>query len=367
MQKNDLASAVDLTQDSPAITTTSVSTCIAPKNSTTATKKFRLQGKRLFLTYPQCSLSKEDALKHLLSLSFMEIKGAIVAQESHADGHKHLHIALFLEERLCVRDPRKLDLEQSSHGNYQILKSVKGTLKYLQKEDKEALIYGELPTFSKEDRELKSTKVAKMILGGSSLDEVNEKDPGYFLLNKRKVEEYQSWVTSKKRKELLRKCQFPFQYTGPDLATQDIVGWLNTNLFCVRPFKSMQLFLSGPANCLKTSLVLSLEKYLMIYHMPLVEDFLDGYNDEDYDLVVLDEFKGQKTIYFLNEWLQGSTMTFRKKGSQGVKRKNIAMIIISNYVLSDIYKDQFKVGLLQTRLKEVYLHNPIDLDNIKFE
>lgn len=101
--------------------------------------------------------------------------------------------------------------------------------------------------------------------------------------------------------------------------------------------------------------------------MPLAEDFYDYYNDDDYDMIVLDEFKGQKTIQFLNEWLQGSPMTFRRKGSQGLKRSNLPMVIISNFHLGEIYKDQVKVGLLQSRLLEIYLTDIIDLDNIKFE
>lgn len=101
--------------------------------------------------------------------------------------------------------------------------------------------------------------------------------------------------------------------------------------------------------------------------MPLLEDFYDFYFDEKFDLVVLDEFKGQKTIQFLNLWLQGGDMTIRKKGSQYIKRKNLPMIILSNYSLDDCYKDQLKLSTLRARLLEIALTSPIDLDNIKFE
>lgn len=100
--------------------------------------------------------------------------------------------------------------------------------------------------------------------------------------------------------------------------------------------------------------------------MPLLEDFYDLYDDDLYDLVCLDEFRGQKTIQFLNLWLQGGLpMSVRKKGSQGLKRKNLPMIICSNFALENVYKDANKIDSLRTRLLEVEVGR-IDIDNIQF-
>lgn len=70
--------------------------------------------------------------------------------------------------------------------------------------------------------------------------------------------------------------------------------------------------------------------------MSVTEDWLDGF-DNDYDLVVIDEFKGQKTIQFLNEFLQGSRMTLKQKGKQYLKEKNVPVIILSNFRLDECY------------------------------
>lgn len=50
-------------------------------------KKFRLQAKQLFLTYPQNNTPKEVALERLLtSNKNLDIKGVLIAQEQHKTG-----------------------------------------------------------------------------------------------------------------------------------------------------------------------------------------------------------------------------------------------------------------------------------------
>lgn len=107
-----------------------------------------------------------------------------------------------------------------------------------------------------------------------------------------------------------------------------------------------------------------------IYWVPMQEDFYDSFSEE-YDLVVFDEWRGQKTVQFMNSFLQGGTFWLKKKGGQICKKKNVPVIILSNYALSDSYvrafqNDPSKLVTLQSRLLEIDLVQPIDLDNINF-
>lgn len=109
---------------------------------------------------------------------------------------------------------------------------------------------------------------------------------------------------------------------------------------------------------------------MRIYIMPRDEDFYDGYDDDDYDLCVLDEFKSSKTIQFLNGWLDGNPMPIRKKGSQGIKRKNLPTIIISNWPVEQNYKAAIEknssaVDSLIDRLEIVNVTNNFELDFIE--
>lgn len=100
---------------------------------------------------------------------------------------------------------------------------------------------------------------------------------------------------------------------------------------------------------------------LNIYWMPSMESFYDEYADDAYDLVVLDEFKGTKSIQELNLWLQGSPMSVRVKGGQRMKRQNLPMIILSNFSPAEAYGKCMPQQLapLMARLEVVNCHGNI--------
>ena len=63
----------------------------------------RLRNKNWFLTFPQTTTTKEEALQALLNspqLTKLGIKGILIAQEKHKDNNSHLHIALWLNKQL---------------------------------------------------------------------------------------------------------------------------------------------------------------------------------------------------------------------------------------------------------------------------
>lgn len=339
--------------------TSSSSTTRAPPN-------FRLQSKNFSITFPQCAVSKKDALERILRLC-PSPKGVIVCQEKHADGEPHLHIGLFLNDRLRTRDPNYFDCIAQKHGNYQSTRVPAAWVEYCRKEDSSPEIYGTLPTpRSKASTSSKATEIAEMINSGSTLDQVQEMQPGYFLLHKRKIEDYAAFIAQKQQRLSIKKLKMPLPYTGQDPDTQSICDWLNTNLFQSRSFKSKQLLISGPANSLKTSLMEKLSTYVRIYHPPIIEAFFDSYSDDDYDLVFFDEFRGQQTCQWMNLFLQGSQMSIRKKGTQAMKRKNLPCVICSNFSVENIYKDPINQATFAARVLEINLKKPIDLDKIEF-
>jgi len=201
-----------------------------------------------------------------------------------------------------------------------------------------------------------------LIDGGMSLEEVRKHNQGFFLHNKRKIEEYAAYMSvMKKRKE--KEEWVPPDLTGLTDSDLQIGTWLTENIKKHRMFKAPQLFIHGPRNYGKTTLIEYLEKSLSIYHVSLTEDFYDGF-DNDYDLVVIDEFKGQKTIQWMNEFLQGSPMRLRVKGSQYMKEKNVPVIILSNFPLYSCYPKAHldnRLDTLECRLLIVELDKPISI------
>lgn len=98
----------------------------------------RLRGKKLFLTYPQCPLSKELVLSILQSILGENITGYCIAEETHESGDPHLHCYLELSSPLGQVSATHLDLTSSTgdqyHGNYQCVRSSNAVKKYITKE-----------------------------------------------------------------------------------------------------------------------------------------------------------------------------------------------------------------------------------------
>lgn len=102
---------------------------------------FRLQTRRLFLTYPQWNgdFELEDILQHLGEIladhvpPYRIIKH-IVAKEKHQDGNPHIHVFLELDKQCSIATPDFLDL-WGNHGNYQAVRSAKAVYEYCTKEN----------------------------------------------------------------------------------------------------------------------------------------------------------------------------------------------------------------------------------------
>lgn len=139
--------------------------------------EFRLNVKYLFLTYPQCTLSRERALELLMAKPWggSTISKYLIAQEKHQDGHPHLHCLLALEARKNITNSAWLDLE-GFHGNYQGVKNRDYVYNYCTKADDQCL-----SNFTREDLipEKKTTRaqIGKRILDGEDVVALTEEYP----------------------------------------------------------------------------------------------------------------------------------------------------------------------------------------------
>lgn len=119
-------------------------------NEAQAAPSYDFHAKHAFLTYPQCPVSKEDMLQHLLGLR-CRISFASVAHELHEDGGDHLHVFLTFERKFRTRNPRYFDFKVPDsdavhHPNVQSPRDIKATLDYVEKED-DYIRHGEPPKF----------------------------------------------------------------------------------------------------------------------------------------------------------------------------------------------------------------------------
>lgn len=318
-------------------------------------KRFRMRSKKFSLTFPQCAATKEECR--------MRIEERwpdchyVLARETHEDGQPHLHIFLKFEAVQSVSDPSYFDFIAGQHGDYEVTKNVRKWVKYITKEDKEYSAKGiDVKALLQHQKPL-SKEVADMLDTGKTIEDVRQANNHYFLVNKRKIEDYggyMSIILERAKKEPWVEPDW-IKLTG---SNRKIGMWLADNIRRSRPLKQQQLFIYGEKNLGKTTLIEYLEKFLSVYHIPTTEDFYDAF-DNDYDLCVIDEFRGQKPITWMNQFLDGQKMTLRKKGSQYLKKKNIPVIILSNYDLKNCYPGILKAEA-EAAEKGYAIENKID-------
>lgn len=328
------------------------STSIVPSSCS----RFQLRGKNLFLTYPQCPLPKENAVIALKARFPTELDWYIIASENHKDGTPHLHCLLGFKEAFVSRKVDAFDFIADKHGNYQVARNVRNSVKYVTKDNNYLCEGIDVKKIINKEEGKKWEGIAKLCQEGKTLSEINDLDPGFVLQNKRKLEEYLTWTN--KRKDKLSLLEW-VPISGGDIQDMDtdaerqIAIWLNENIRQQRIFKQKQLYIWGPPNMGKSTLIKYLSKYLNIYHIPRDEDFYDDYEDQVYDLAVLDEFTHTKTMQWLNQFLDGQSFYLRKKGGQVLKKENLPVIILSNFELSSNYRKLYeasKLGPLMERL-----------------
>lgn len=253
--------------------------------------------------------------------------------------------------------------------------------KYICKEDPNPLRDGTLVKYATAEYKFLGRENAKegkldCIMKAVMKDNVDildlfEQMPGTMAMHYPKIKTAQQIIVS--LKEQKKKNTKPtFSYTGTHPQTRAIVNWLNHNLYGQMKFKAKQLYLIAPADSGKTTLLNMLEKFLNMYHIPSGEDFYDLYKDGVYELAVLDEFKGQKPVQWLNLWLQGGKMNIRQKGAQMLKAQPFPTIICSNFTLEENYNKmlssgqnhQEKIVGLKERLWIIKLDSYLDITQV---
>ncbi len=303
--------------------------------------RFRINCKQLFLTYPQCSADKQVVLTSIIEK--LDPEWAIVCREAHEDGTPHLHCVIVLKKPKNIRGFTLLDSIAGQHGNYQAARNLLKVISYVTKTSEYVAYQINLPQYlakaaqKKNRTKSKADIVAARIGAGESLFDINASLPGYVMIHKRKLEEYAAWTSLKRQRESKLEWKVPALDTHCAFSQEyEILEWIIQNIKTDRTFKQEQLWVWGDRGTGKTSLIHWLEKFLVVYWIPH-EDFDDDYEDGCYDLAVCDEFKGTRKITWLNRFVQGGAMRLRKKGTQGMKRDNIPVIILSNYPIQYAY------------------------------
>ena len=351
-------------------------------------KSFRINSKTIFLTFPQY----EGTMDHIQMMAKVKqfvtnklrrcLIEAIVCKEAHKKGEDgeemgvHFHIACKLDRAVNVINPNYFDELTGKHGDYRSCKNWNNALVYCAKTGPsnyvtfpEDLDVKAIENAVKGKKDTTFIRFANKIQAGETIKEINEENPGFVMQHSKKILEYQRLVETFKEKKLPEWPSVVVPLFKKHKHNTEIAKWLNENIKRERVHKQRQLYIWGPTNMRKTSMIFELEKYLKVYWVPDDNDWYDGYNDS-YDLIVFDEFVGQKPIHFMNGISEGKPFPMRQRNLAPImKRKNIPIIVLSNVSITELYQEQrnksenkMKIEAFEKRFLAVEVNSPISIN-----
>lgn len=315
---------------------------------------FRFSARSVFLTYPQCPIPLADAMVLLKTkLGEDDDTHYVIGQETHVDGNLHLHVFCERKQKIATVRQDYFDLQWSAtggaeapvvqvyHPNVQVPRDRAAVLEYVTK-------YGNTVVWPESfdwqrvvqhgtKRKGKWETATPHILEGMSDVEMLRLMPSFVLANRKVVSDAISFVKQVRANEgVPGVMEFLNWDLPPDSDLYNVrlfrgVWKLLRDSLASPEFGKRQLYLFGPTGIGKTYFLQLLTKCVRVYNLPTGEDFYDQYQDELFDLAVIEEFKSQKTIQWLNQWLDGAQMNLRKKGTQYYKTKSIPTLIFSNF------------------------------------
>lgn len=366
---------MDISINDAEITTADVQQAVTSTNVLIENRRrndsFKLQAIRFFLTFPQSGdVTRETAMTNLRSKC--DVDWAIVAQEQHKDGTPHLHVLFRLKTQRQFTGSDCFDFVTGKHGNYTTVRNLRSCLKYIVKSDKDYLKHGTIDIHGRIAKNAgnKSDTVAALLLDGKSLMEIVEDHPGYVMMHQTKMKAFIEFSAAQERKLKMRDhsegFMSPPDYEVLNADNTELAEWIEKTFDPIlkRKRSDTSLWLYGETGLGKTRFFNRLSKYLHRYDVPLEEDFYDAYANGHYDFLYFDEFKGQKTVTFLNRFISGEQMNLRQKGSQVLKTDRLPAVIVSNYSPADVYHkmDQSKLATLLRRLTVIHFIDEIEIN-----
>lgn len=309
----------------------------------TPPKKFRKEGTQWLLTFPKAGEGKTasewlEQLLEFLEKNHLVVVCAIVAKEKHKDGSPHLHMCFKLETSKSVKNCNFWDPIVGKHGDIGKCRDFNVKALYCAKDGDFAthnLDIEALKLAVKDKKAYGFEACAKDLRTGKTIEQVCEQSPGFVLQHAPKLEYFlsllENWSMAKDKPALpWNKCS---AQEGTSFNNTRVADWLNDNLFKTieeRGDPLTQLWVCGKSQIGKSTLVKQLSSYCRIFDTPMDGDWYDGFTGH-YDLIVVEEFKGQKPVTWMNRYLDkfGMQLNQRKKKPFFYKG-NIPVIVMSN-------------------------------------
>nr|ADW24231.1 Rep protein [Tomato leaf curl Hainan virus] len=223
--------------------------------------KFRINAKKYFLTYPHCSLTKEEALSQLKNLETPVNKLFIrICREFHEDGTPHLHVLIQFEGKFQCKNQRFFDLTSPSrsahfHPNIQAAKSSTDVKSYMDK-DGDVLDHGLFQIDGRSARggcQSANDAYAEAINSGSKTSALNilrEKAPKDYVLQFHNLNNNLDRIFTPPMEVYVS----PFSSSSFDRVPEELEEWAAENVVsaAARPLRPISIVIEGDSRTGKT-------------------------------------------------------------------------------------------------------------------
>nr|QSS76698.1 C1 protein [Tomato curly stunt virus] len=224
-------------------------------------KRFQIYAKNYFLTYPHCSLNKEEALHQIQNLSTPTNKKYIkICRELHEDGSPHLHVLIQFEGKYKCQNQRFFDLVSPTrsahfHPNIQGAKSSSDVKSYINK-DGDTVEWGEFQVDGRSARGGQQTAndaAAEALNSGSAeaaMAIIREKLPEKFIFQYHNLKSNLDRIFAPP----LEVFVSPFLSSSFDRVPEELEEWACQNVVsaAARPWRSISIVIEGESRTGKT-------------------------------------------------------------------------------------------------------------------
>nr|AGH27813.1 AC1 protein [Tomato yellow leaf curl virus] len=222
---------------------------------------FKIYAKNYFLTYPNCSLSKEEALSQLKNLETPTNKKYIkVCRELHENGEPHLHVLIQFEGKYQCKKQRFFDLVSPNrsadfHPNIQAAKSSTDVKTYVEK-DGDFIDFGVFQIDSRSARggqQSANEAYAEALNSGSKSEALNilkEKAPKDYILQFHNLRSNLDRIFS----PALEVYISPFLSSSFNQVPDELDEWVAENVesSAARPWRPISIVIEGDRRTGKT-------------------------------------------------------------------------------------------------------------------
>nr|AHA82162.1 AC1 [Tomato leaf curl Kerala virus] len=328
-------------------------------------KRFLINSKNYFLTYPKCSLTKEEALSQLQNLATPTNKKYIkICRELHENGEPHLHVLIQFEGKYKCQNNRFFDLVSPTrsahfHPNIQGAKSSSDVKSYLEK-DGDTLEWGEFQIDGRSARggqQSANDAYAAALNAGSkseALRVIKELAPKDYVLQFHNLNANLDRIFTPPMEVYVS----PFLSSSFDQVPEELEEWAADNVVsaAARPLRPVSIVVEGDSRTGKTMWARSLGPHnYLCGHLDLSPKVYN--NDAWYNII--DDVDPHYWKHF--EDLMGpqrDRQSNTKCGKTGQKKGGIPTIFVGNPGKDSRYKE-FLEGDKRSALKNWALKNAI--------